>query len=68
VHAGRAQGLALLIEAADQLPRAPGVHWHLAQAQVALGHRAEAKLAAQAALALPGFGERVAAQALVARL
>ncbi|WP_157216287.1 tetratricopeptide repeat protein [Flavisphingomonas formosensis] len=63
----RQKGLALLRKAAGQSPRDAGVRWHLAQAYAATGAGAQAKAAAQAALALPGFQDRAKAEALIAR-
>lgn len=64
----RRRGLALLEQAAGQAPDAAGVRWHLALAYRAAGRNPEARSAAQAALALPGFTERTKAEALLARL
>lgn len=63
----RRHGLALLRQAAAQAPWDAGVRWHLAQAYAAAGASAEAKAAARAALMLPGFRDRAAAEALLAR-
>lgn len=63
-----ARGLALVEQAAAQAPGNAGVRWHLAQAYAASGRRAEARAAAQAALALPGLAERGRAAALLAKL
>jgi tetratricopeptide (TPR) repeat protein len=64
----RERGLSLLEQAAGQAPRNAGVRWHLAQAYAAEGRKGDAKVAAQAALALPDFGEGPKARALLARL
>lgn len=62
-----AGGLQLLQKAVMLTPRHPGLRWHLAQIYAALGKLPEAKLHAQAALADPGFTDRAAAEALVAK-
>ena len=49
-------------------PNHAGLHWHLAQIYAALGRKAEAKAQAAAALADPGFADRAAAQALIAKM
>jgi len=56
--------LELLQKAVILAPRHPGLRWHLAQVYAALGRKAEARQNAQAALADPGFTDRVAAQAM----
>jgi tetratricopeptide (TPR) repeat protein len=66
--ANRGRGLALLEQAAAQVPADPGVRWHLAEAYAAAGRRAEARVETEAALALPGFVERQRATMLLARL
>ncbi|GAA0726425.1 tetratricopeptide repeat protein [Sphingomonas japonica] len=58
----------LLLKAVALAPRHPMLRWHLAQAYADLGQNPRARAQAQAALADPGFGERAAAEALLAAL
>lgn len=61
-------GIELLRKAVALAPRHPALRWQLAQAYADAGRRAEAKAEAQAAMAIPGFAERSAAEALIAKL
>ena len=58
----------LLKKAVMIAPGHPQLHWHYAQVLAVGGDRAGAALQAKAALAIPGFGDRDAAQALLTRL
>jgi len=65
---GDLQGaLDLLQKAVALSPRHPGLHWHLAQLYAELKRLPEARIQAQAALDDPGFTERAAATALIAK-
>jgi len=66
--ADRPRGLALIRRASMQSPEEPGTRWHLAQAYAVAGRPAEARAAAEAALAAPGFENAAEARALIARL
>lgn len=61
-------GIELLGKAVALAPRHPLLRWQLAQAYAQAGNKADARAQAQAALAIPGFADRAAAQALIARL
>lgn len=61
-------GIELLQKAVAIAPRHPMLRWQLAQAYAQAGRKAEARAEAQAAMAIPGFPERSAAQALIAKL
>ncbi|MEG3181031.1 tetratricopeptide repeat protein [Sphingomonas sp. LT1P40] len=63
-----AGGIELLQKAVALAPRHPMLRWHLAQAYAEAGRKADAKAQAQVALATPGFTDRGAAEALIARL
>lgn len=64
---GDVAGATELLEKAVSIdPRHAGLHWHLAQIHAAAGRRDAARAEASAALATPGFADRVAAAALVA--
>ncbi|AJP73797.1 hypothetical protein TS85_21360 [Sphingomonas hengshuiensis] len=58
----------LLQKAVALAPRHPGLRWHLAQVYADLDRRGDARAQAQAALADPGFPDRAAATALVAKM
>lgn len=65
---GDLQGaLDLLQKAVALSPRHPGLHWHLAQLCAELKRGPEARAQAQAALDDPGFTDRAAATALIAK-
>lgn len=64
----RPRGLALIERAAAQDPGESGIHWHLGQAYAASSRPADARAAAESALALPGFEHPAEARALIARL
>lgn len=67
-QAGDSNGaLELLQKAVALSPRHPGLHWHLAQVYADLKRGPEARVQAQAALADPGFTDRAAATALIAK-
>lgn len=67
-QSGDLQGaLDLLQKAVILSPRHPGLHWHLAQLYAELKRNPEARAQAQAALADPGFTDRAAATALIAK-
>lgn len=61
-------GIELLQKAVALAPRHPMLRWQLAQAYAEAGRDADAKAAAQAAIAIPGFADRGAAEALIAKL
>lgn len=61
-------GIELLQKAVSIAPRHPVLRWQLAQAYAEAGRNAEARAEAQAAIALPGFVDRSAAEALIAKL
>ena len=61
-------GIELLRKAVAIAPRHPVLRWQLAQAYAQAGRNAEAKVEAQAAIAIPGFADRAAAEALIAKL
>ena len=61
-------GIELLGKAVAIAPRHPLLRWQLAQAYAEAGRNVEARAQAQAALAIPGFADRGAAQALLAKL
>lgn len=61
-------GIELLQKAVALAPRHPMLRWQLAQAYAEAGRKAEAKAEAQAAMAIPGFADRSAAEALIAKL
>ncbi len=61
-------GIELLKKAVTMAPRHPLLRWQLAQAYAEAGRNAEARAATQAALATPGFADRGAAEALLAKL
>lgn len=61
-------GIELLKKAVAIAPRHPMLRWQLAQAYAGAGRKADAKAQAQAALATPGFQDRGAAEALIAKL
>lgn len=61
-------GIELLQKAVALAPRHPTLRWQLAQAYAEAGRKAEAKAEAQAAMAIPGFADRSAAEALIAKL
>ena len=64
---GDVAGATELLEKAVSIdPRHAGLQWHLAQIHAAAGRRDAARAEASAALATPGFADRVAAAALVA--
>ena len=63
-----AGGIELLQKAVGMAPRHPMLRWQLAQAYAEAGRKAEARAEAQAALSNPGFSDRGAAEALIARL
>lgn len=66
-QSGDAEGaLQLLQKAVAQAPGHAGLRWHLAQVYAELGRKPEARQQAQAALADPRFGDRAAAQAMLA--
>ncbi|MDT8759086.1 tetratricopeptide repeat protein [Sphingomonas psychrotolerans] len=62
-----AAAVELLQKAVVQAPHHAGLRWHLAQIYADLGHKAEARVQALAALADPRFPERTAAAALAGR-
>lgn len=64
-HAG---GIELLRKAVALAPRHPMLRWQLAQAYADAGRNDEARAETRSALAIPGFTERGAAEALLARL
>ncbi|RYY45148.1 MAG: tetratricopeptide repeat protein [Sphingomonadales bacterium] len=65
---GDAAGAVELLQKAVILaPRHAGLRWHLAQVYAALNRKPEARTQAEAALADPGFADRAAAQALIAK-
>lgn len=67
-QSGDLQGaLDLLQKAVILSPRHPGLHWHLAQLYAELKRAPEARAQAQAALDDPGFTDRAAATALIAK-
>ncbi|MES2445223.1 MAG: tetratricopeptide repeat protein [Pseudomonadota bacterium] len=59
--------LDLLQKAVVLAPRHAGLRWHLAQVYAEMKRNPEARAEAQAALADPGFTERAAATALIAK-
>ncbi|MCW4461628.1 tetratricopeptide repeat protein [Sphingomonas sp. BT-65] len=61
-------GIELLQKAVALAPRHPMLRWQLAQAYAEAGRNADAKAQAQAAMAIPGFADRSAAEALIAKL
>lgn len=61
-------GIELLQKAVALAPRHPMLRWQLAQAYAEAGRNADARAQAQAAIAIPGFPDRSAAEALIARL
>ncbi len=61
-------GIELLQKAVTIAPRHPVLRWQLAQAYADAGRNAEARAEAQAAIAIPGFTDRSAAEALIAKL
>lgn len=61
-------GIELLQKAVGLAPRHPVLRWQLAQAYAEAGRNADAKAQAQAAIAIPGFADRSAAEALIAKL
>lgn len=61
-------GIALLKKSVALAPNAPMLRFQLAQLMVESGNRAEAKTQLQAALAMPDFGQRQAAQDLLKRI
>jgi predicted Zn-dependent protease len=61
-------GIELLRKAVAMAPRHPPLRWQLAQTYAEAGRKAEAKAQVQAALATPGFADRGAAEALLAKL
>ncbi len=64
-HAG---GIELLRKAVTLAPRHPMLRWQLAQAYADAGRSAEAVAETRAALAIPGFTDKGAAEALLAKL
>ncbi|MEI9927470.1 MAG: tetratricopeptide repeat protein [Sphingomonas sp.] len=68
VGGDNAGALELLQKAVVLAPRHSGLRWHLAQVYAALNRKPDARAQAQAALADPGFADRAAAAALVAKL
>jgi len=64
-HAG---GIELLRKAVTLAPRHPMLRWQLAQAYADAGRSAEAIAETRAALATPGFTDKGAAEALLAKL
>ncbi|WP_447726799.1 tetratricopeptide repeat protein [Sphingomonas koreensis] len=61
-------GIELLQKAVALAPRHPVLRWQLAQAYAEAGRNADARAQAQAAIAIPGFADRGAAEALIAKL
>lgn len=61
-------GIELLQKAVALAPRHPVLRWQLAQAYAEAGREADARAQAQAAIAIPGFPDRSAAEALIAKL
>ena len=61
-------GIELLQKAVALAPRHPMLRWQLAQAYAEAGRNADARAQAQAAIAIPGFPDRPAAEALIAKL
>ncbi len=61
-------GIELLQKAVAIAPRHPILRWQLAQAYAEAGRNADAKAEARAAIAIPGFTDRSAAEALIAKL
>ena len=61
-------GIELLQKAVSLAPRHPVLRWQLAQAYAEVGRNADARAQAQAAIAIPGFADRGAAEALIAKL
>ncbi|RSU26462.1 tetratricopeptide repeat protein [Sphingomonas koreensis] len=61
-------GIELLQKAVALAPRHPMLRWQLAQAYAEAGRNADARAQAQAAIAIPGFTDRSAAEALIAKL
>lgn len=61
-------GIELLQKAVAMAPRHPVLRWQLAQAYAEAGRNADARAQAQAAIAIPGFADRSAAEALIAKL
>lgn len=61
-------GIELLRKAVALAPRHPLLRWQLAQAYAQAGRKVDARVEAQAALATPGFADRPAAEALIAKL
>ncbi|WP_343521415.1 tetratricopeptide repeat protein, partial [Sphingomonas sp.] len=61
-------GIELLQKAVALAPRHPMLRWQLAQAYAEAGRKADARAQAQAAIAIPGFTDRSAAEALIAKL
>lgn len=64
-HSG---GIELLRKAVTLAPRHPMLRWQLAQAYADAGRKAEAVTETRAALATPGFTDKGAAEALLAKL
>jgi tetratricopeptide (TPR) repeat protein len=64
-HAG---GIELLRKAVTLAPRHPMLRWQLAQAYADAGRKTEAVTETRAALAIPGFTDKGAAEALLAKL
>ncbi|MBX3595618.1 MAG: tetratricopeptide repeat protein [Sphingomonas sp.] len=62
-----AGGIEALEKAVTIAPRHPMLRWQLAQAYVDAGRKADAKTQARAAIAIPGFAEKGAAEALLAK-
>ncbi|MBA4048064.1 MAG: hypothetical protein C0476_05925, partial [Sphingomonas sp.] len=65
---GTAQAVELLRKAVAIAPAYGGLRWHLAQAQAEAGDADAARANIAAALADPGFADRVPAKALAAEL
>lgn len=61
-------GIELLKKAVALAPRHPLLRWHLAQAYADAGRNGDARTETQTALNLPGFTDRGAAEALLAKL
>lgn len=61
-------GVELLQKAVAMAPGHPMLRWQLAQAYAQAGRKEDARTQARAALAIPGFAERSAAEALLARM